>query len=209
MELPELAIKLISRDKKMRLLHLEKKGLRGLAIAESFRQNSSKSILSGIVMRRDFVIDGFVFGSTKIDGDDATEAILKMYDNLKRPDINFLLISGLIISQYNIVDIKKIHESIKIPTIGLTYKESKGIENSIKHHYPHSYDAKIKKYKKLGTRKKITLHTSQDVFVRKEGCTFDETKYLLNKLTLHGSFPEPLRVAQLLAKSLLQKGLSF
>jgi len=28
-------------------------------------------------------------------------------------------------------------------------------------------------------------------------------------LTLQGSFPEPLRVAQLLAKSLLQKGLSF
>jgi len=46
----------------MRHLHLEKKGLRGLAIAESFAQNSEKSILAGIVMRRDFVIDGFVFG---------------------------------------------------------------------------------------------------------------------------------------------------
>ena len=37
----------------MRSLHLEKKGLRGLAIAESFRLNSQKSILSGLVMRRD------------------------------------------------------------------------------------------------------------------------------------------------------------
>ena len=57
----------------MRPLHLEKKGLRGLAIAESFHQNSKKSILSGLVMRRDFVIDGFVFGETTLDGDDATE----------------------------------------------------------------------------------------------------------------------------------------
>ena len=47
----------------MRSLHLEKKGLRGLAIAESFKQNSVKSIFSGVVMRRDFVIDGFVFGN--------------------------------------------------------------------------------------------------------------------------------------------------
>ena len=46
----------------MRSLHLEKKGLRGLAIAESFRQNSEKSILSGLIMRRDFIIVGFVFG---------------------------------------------------------------------------------------------------------------------------------------------------
>ena len=193
----------------MRPLHLEKKGLRGLAIAESFRQNSSKSILSGIVMRRDFVIDGFVFGSSTIDGDDATDSILKMYEYLNRPDISYLLVSGLIISLYNIVDIRKIHETLEIPVIGVTYNESEGIENSIKHHFPNSYQSKIKKFKKLGVREKITLHTSSDVYVRKEGCTIHEVKCLLDELTLHGSFPEPLRVAQLLAKSLLKKGLSF
>ncbi len=193
----------------MRPLHLEKKGLRGLAIAESFHQNSKKSILSGIVMRRDFVIDGFVFGGATLDGDDATNAILQMYEDLKRPDISYVLISGLIISLYNIIDIKKIHQSLKIPIIGLTYHDSEGIEDSIKHHFPDSYKSKIKNYQNLGIRKKITLHTSSEVFVRKEGCTFHDVEYLLNKLTLQGSIPEPLRVAQLLAKSLLQKGLSF
>ncbi len=204
-----LAIRLILGETKMRPLHLEKKGLRGLAIAESFRQNSRKSILSGIVMRRDFVIDGFVFGSATLDADDATDVILQMYEDLKRPDISYVLISGLIISMYNIIDIKKIHQSLKIPIIGVTYHDSEGIEDSIKHHFPDSYKSKIKNYQKLGNREKITLHTSSDVFVRKEGCTLNEVKYLLNELTLQGSFPEPLRVAQLLAKSLLHKGLSF
>lgn len=193
----------------MRTLHLEKQGLRGLAIAESFHQNSKKSILSGLVMRRDFVIDGFVFGTTTLDGDDATETILKMYDELNRPDISYVLISGLIISLYNIIDIKKIHNLLQIPVIGVTYNESEGIEDAIKHHFPDSYESKIKKYHKLGSRDKITLHTSSDIFVRKEGCDSSDVKHLLDELTLQGSFPEPLRVAQLLAKSLLQKGLSF
>ena len=92
----------------MRSLHLEKQGLRGLAIAESFKQNSSKSIFSGIVMRRDFVIDGFVFGSATLEGNDATDTILTMYDDLQRPDISYVLISGLIVSMYNIINIKKI-----------------------------------------------------------------------------------------------------
>ncbi|TFH01882.1 MAG: DUF99 family protein [Nitrosopumilus sp.] len=196
-------------ETKMRPLHLEKKGLRGLAIAESFRPKSKKSILSGIVMRGDFVIDGFVFGGATLDGDDATNIILQMYDDLKRSDINYIIISGLIISLYNIIDIKKIHKSLKIPIIGVTYHDSNGIEDSIKHHFPDSYNVKIKNYQKLGIRKKITLNTSSDVFVRYEGCTLKEVDYLLNTLTLHGSIPEPLRVAQLLAKSLLQKGLSF
>lgn len=193
----------------MRFLHLEKQGLRGLAIAESFRQNSSKSIFSGIVMRRDFVIDGFVFGSATLEGNDATDTILKMYDDLQRPDISYILISGLIVSMYNIIDIKKIHESLQIPIIGISYHDSKGIEDAIKHHFPDSFESKISEYQKLGKREKITLNTSHDIFVRKEGCTINDVKYLLNKLTLHGSVPEPIRVSQLLAKTLLEKQLSF
>ena len=193
----------------MRSLHLEKKGLRGLAIAESFRQNSSKSALAGVVMRRDFVIDGFVFGSATLEGNDATDAILKMCDDLQRPDISYVLISGLIISMYNIIDIKKLSETLQIPIIGVSYHDSSGIEDSLKHYFPNSFQSKIDKYVKLGQREKITLSTSHDVYIRKEGCTLNDVKHLLDGLTLHGSIPEPIRVSQLLAKTLLEKGLSF
>lgn len=193
----------------MRTLHLEKKGLRGLAIAESFRQHSANSIFSGVVMRRDFIIDGFVLGSATLEGDDATNAVLEMYDELRRPDISYVLISGLIVSMYNIIDIKKLYDSLKIPIIGISYHDSQGIEDALKHHFPNSFESKITSYRKLGEREKITLNTSHDVFVRKEGCTLSDVKHLLNELTLHGSVPEPIRVSQLLAKTLLQKKVSF
>ena len=193
----------------MRSLHLEKKGLRGLAIAESFTQNSTKSIFSGIVMRRDFIIDDFVFGSATIEGDDATDTILKMYDDLQRPDISYVLISGLIVSMYNFIHVEKLFHSLKIPIIGITYNDSPGIESALKHHFPNSSESKIIAYQKLGKREKITLNTSHDVFVRKEGCTLSDVKHLLDEITLQGSVPEPIRVSQLLAKTLLRKRLSF
>lgn len=193
----------------MRSLHLEKKGLRGLAIAESFKQNSTKSIFSGIVMRKDFVIDGFVFGSATLEGNDATDVILKMFDELQRPDISYVLISGLIVSMYNIIDIKKLYHSLNIPIIGISYNDSKGIEDALKHRFPNSYEEKISDYHKLGPREKITLNTSHDIFVRREGCTLSDVTHLLNELTSDGSVPEPIRVSQLLAKKLLQKRLSF
>ena len=187
----------------MRTLHLEKKGLRGLAIAESFTRNSKKSVLAGVVMRRDFVIDGFVFGNATIEGNDATDTILSMFEKLNRPDISYLLISGIIISMYNIVDLKKISETLDIPVIGVTYQDSQGIDDSIRHHFPDSYESKLKEYSELKDREKITLHTTHDIFIRKEGCTISDVKHLLDELTLQGSFPEPLRVAQLLAKTKL------
>jgi len=187
----------------MRTLHLEKKGLRGLAIAESFSQNSIKSVLAGVIMRRDFIIDGFVFGKSTIFGDDSTDEILKMFHKLSRPDISFLLISGVIISMYNFIDVKRLSDELQIPVIAVTYDDSSGIDDAIKHHFPKTFEKKLEKYKKLADREKITLKTSYDIFVRREGCTLLDAKLLLNTLTLQGDFPEPLRVAQLLARTKL------
>ena len=82
-------------------------------------------------------------------------------------------------------------------------------ELKVLHHFPDSFESKLNEYEKLGQREKITLSTSHDVYVRKEGCTLNDVKHLLDDLTLHGSVPEPIRVSQLLAKTLLEKGLSF
>ena len=180
----------------MRHLHLEKPGLHGLAISESFSQDSKKSVLSGIVMSTDLVIDGFVFDHSTVGGDDATDVILSMYERLGRPDVSFLLISGLVISLYNIVNVKRISEKIGLPVIGVTY--------AIRHHFPESYESKLAEYSDIGSREKITLHTSHDLYIRNEGCTVLEAKQLLDKITLHGSFPEPLRIAQMLASTLLK-----
>ena len=188
----------------MRHLHLEKKGIRGLAIAESFSQDSKKSVLSGIIMSTDLIIDGFVMGHSTVGGDDATDAILEMHKRLDRPDVSFLLISGIVISLYNIVDLKRISEEIELPVIGVTYEESDGIKDAIKHHFPDSYKSKLAKYSKLGPREKITLHTSYNLYIRNEGCTILEAKQLLDKITLQGSIPEPLRIGQLLANTLLK-----
>ena len=102
------------------------------------------------------------------------------------------------------IDVKKISEKIGLPVIGVTYEDSKGIEDAIKHHFPKSYDSKLIEYSKLGTREKITLHTSYDLFIQNEGCTISEATRLLDKLTLQGSVPEPLRISQLLANTLLK-----
>ena len=192
----------------MRSLHLEKKGIRCLAIAESFRPSDKKSILCGLVMRRDLHIDGFVFGSPTITGDDSTATILKMFDDLKRLDINCVLISGLILSLYNIVDIKKLYHHLQIPIIGIAYSISSGIESTLKHHFSDS-QPKIYLYQKLGPREQITLHTSHNIFIRMEGCTKNEAIQILNSLTIQGSRPEPLRIAKLLAHSIVRNGLTF
>ena len=185
-------------------MRVEKKGIRVLGLAESFRSESSeKSILAGVVMRRDGIIDGAVFGSATMKGDDATEAMIKMYDRLSRNDINVIMLGGTIISLYNMVDVKDLQRVTGVPSIGVSFNESDGLEKSLRMHFPRGWKEKMAAYRRLGSREAIQLKTGYEIFIRVMGLTTDTARLVLDAFTLQGSVPEPIRVAKILARSRL------
>lgn len=184
-------------------MNINKKGIRVLAIAESFRKEKNKSVLSGIIMRKDMIIDGITFGKTTIGGDDATENIIAMYESLHRNDISFLLLDGLIISMYNIIDGKIIHDKIDIPVIAITFKNSKGIENSIKKYFPTNCKHKLDKLNKLGTRNLVLLKTNKILWIRNWGIELADAIKLLNSFLIQGAIPEPIKIAKLISNAYL------
>jgi uncharacterized protein len=111
-------------------IHLEKRGIRALAIAESFKAYCRYAVLAGVVMRRDMIIDGVVMSKSTLRGDDATQNIIAMYRNMHRNDVSCIFLGGIIISMYNIVDGAEIHKSTKLPIIALTFRPSEGIERT-------------------------------------------------------------------------------
>jgi len=191
----------------MKTLHLEKNGIRGLSISESFEKQEKHSILAGVVMSNEFLIDGFAFNHATLQGDDITEKILMMYKKLNRDDISYLLLPGTILSMYNIVDIDIIFEQLQFPVIAVNSKNSSGLHDTLKHHFPNNFENKIKQYEKLGPRQIIYLKSKNEIYLRMRGCTVEDCKTLLDKITLQGSVPEPLRVSQTLAKTLLKTSL--
>jgi len=186
-------------------LHLNKPGIRALGVAESFRKGQKRSVLAGVVMRSDFIIDGVAIGRTAVGGDDATSSIARLFKMLRRNDINVILVSGAILSLYNIIDVDLVAEKTHLPVVCLTYKETAGIEGSIKRHFPVGAEKKLEAYSKLGKRLGVRLHTGHRVYVRTSGIEPDSAKPVLDLFTIQGSIPEPVRVAKLLARALLAR----
>ena len=182
--------------------HPEKKGIRVFGIAESFKKfdTKKKSTLAGVVMRRDLVIDGMVFGNATLKGNDSTENILSMFKSLKRNDVNCIMLDGLIISMYNIVDGGLIQNKTGLPVIAITFEDSKGLEDNIRYHFPDESKLKLEQYRKLGKRDQVMLKTGKPLFIRYWGLTLTRAMTLLNSFTLQGSIPEPTRVAKLAAR---------
>jgi endonuclease V-like protein UPF0215 family len=82
----------------------------------------------------------------------------------------------------------------------LTYNESRGIEDAIRRHFEHP-QARIERYRRLGARSPVLLHTGYKVYVRNAKITDGDAKRVLDTFTLQGVVPEPVRLARLLARS--------
>ena len=185
-------------------MHIPKKGLRAFGIAESFAGRTS-STLAGVVMRKDLRIDGFAFGTVTIGGMDATDSILGMVRVLDRRDINVIMLSGCVIAWFNVVDPARIADESGIPVICVSYEDSDGLEADIRNHFPGDV-VRITAYRSLGERVPVTLHTHQTIFLRSWGLSLTDAMKLCNDFTLEGKIPEPLRVARLCSRHLINCG---
>ena len=182
-----------------------KKGSRILGIAESFNKKSDRSILAGIVYRLDRIIDGFSYIETRVGGMDATDKIIELYRDLKREDINYIMISGVVISLYNVIDLHKLYYMLNIPIISITYEESEGLTNYFIEKFPRDWHERLLIYYKNGDRRKIRLNNGFEIYVRTIGLSQKNAETILNKTTIEGKYPEPIRLARLIARKLREK----
>ena len=183
-------------------LHPFKKGLRVLGIAESFSKGTSgKSILTGIIIRKDMVIDGFALTSVTVGGMDSTDAVIGLFRSLRRGDINLLMLNGCVIAWFNVIDLGRVYESLNLPLICVTYDKSEGLEKYFREYFPHDWKQRLEVFNKNSGRKEISLHTGYRVFGREHGIEHEEAIRLLNMFTLQGRVPEPLRLARLLSRT--------
>jgi len=181
--------------------HVEKRGIRVFGIAESFKETDTTSTLGGVVVRRDLIIDGFVFSDVAIKGNDSTQKILSMFHSLKRNDINCIMLDGLIISIYNIIDAEEIAAKTGVPVIAITFRPSVGLDQTLERNFPHDSKQKLEQYRRLGQREKILLRTGKSIYLRSWGIRSREAIVVVNSFTLQGAVPEPIRIAKLAARA--------
>lgn len=182
-------------------MHTGKRGIRALGIAESFR-GRSRSVLAGVVMRRDLLIDGVAFGEVTVGGTDATRGVIELYRKLRRCDINFLMLGGCVIAWYNIIDPAELFNACGVPVIVVTYEDSEGLEDDIRRHFPGDTE-RLSAYRRLGQRRGVKLHTGYEIYIRSWGLDGRTDEILCQQFTHVGKVPEPIRVARLAARAML------
>jgi len=177
-----------------------KSGVRALGVAESTR-GGDRSTLAGAVVRADRVVDGFVFGDCTVGGTDATAAVEGLVADLDREDLRYVLVAGLALAWYNVVDLRAVAEATGRPVISVTFEKSEGLEPALRAEFSgDALDQRLATYRAQPPRRPVDVGDER-VFVRAAGCDDDEAAAAVDAFTPEGGRPEPVRVARLAARA--------
>ncbi len=178
-----------------------KSGVRALGVAESFRRDDTHSTVAGAVVRASRVADGFSFSRATVGGTDATTAVVDCYDRLDREDVRYVLVAGLALSWYNVLDLQAVHDAVERPVLSVTFEESSGLERPLREAFDgDALDRRLATYRDQPRRVPVELDHGR-AYVRAVGVEDDRARRVVRAFTPEGGRPEPLRVARLLARA--------
>lgn len=178
-----------------------KSGVRALGVAESYALDAEESTLAGVVCRSDRVVDGFVFGSCTVGGTDVTESVATLWRQLDREDVRYVLVAGVALAWYNVLDPEELADRIDRPVIAVTFEDSDGLEDALAEAFDGpALEDRLERYRALPERHSTTIG-GDDLFYRTGGIALAEAARVLEQFTTDGGRPEPLRVARLAARA--------
>jgi endonuclease V-like protein UPF0215 family len=141
-------------------------------------------------------LDGVLSGRVRRDGANATDTLIELVAGSKfNEHIRAVLLQGIALAGFNVVDIHRLSEELDIPVVVTVRRHPRlaMVKDALFDRTPGAA-RKWSLVEKAGPLEQIDA-----MWVQRIGLTREETVALLRATTLHGNVPEPLRLAHLIA----------
>jgi len=195
-----------AEDAKIRLVKPE---IRVLGIDDGVFTPHSKELVDvvGVVFRGGYWLDGFMHTRVQVDGMDATDRLAEMITRSPHyHQLRVVMVNGVTLGGFNVVDIKELHEKLKLPIIAVTREKPdfEDIKTALQN-LPES-EKRWKAIEKAGRMIKVrTREKEEPVYAHAVGVSEETAKRILKSTSTRSNIPEPLRVAHIIASGLGQE----
>jgi uncharacterized protein len=167
----------------------------------SFDKTTGKNVLViGTIFRGGTAMDGVMSTKVRIDGRNATSKLIKMINESKwHPQIRCIMIDGIALGGFNIIDIQAISIKTGIPVIAVMrqYPRLKQMKEAL---IKLNMKPKIKLLEKAGPIIRLSIH---NLHVQLAGINQENASEFIKLSTTHSNIPEPLRAAHLIGQGII------
>ncbi len=180
-----------------------KQQIRLLGIDDSpFTFTDKYGIVIGVVMRGGQYLECVLKRQISIDGDDATFVCKDIIEKSRhRKQLKAMLLDGIALGGFNVVDIEKIYNDTNLPVITITRDEPDFTK--IKKALQKNFTDWKKRFDLMKNGKIYKIKTKHNpIYVKCSGINIEEAKEIIKLSTIRGVIPEPIRVAHLIASGI-------
>lgn len=168
-------------------------------------KRGERALIIGVKMKKNR-IEAIYCSSIEVDGLDVTDAAIKIIFNAK--PIDTVLLGGISYAGFNIIDAVKVWEETRTPIIIISKEKpnNKSILSALKKHFE-DWNTRWEKIKKVLAKSKgiheVYLKSEKNpIYIENIGIKKEIAEKILRENTIWGRTPEPIRVANIIAKSI-------
>lgn len=178
--------------------------IRILGIDDGPFKFSDKTVpVVGVVMRGGY-IDGVMRTEVRVDGDEATEVVIDLLEKSRfKEQVRVLIIDGVALGGFNIVDLEEVNKRTGVPCISVT-REKPDFE-AMKKVLRSKFADWERRWAIVGRGDLFVVDTGhKPIHVRAVGMTEKEAAVVLRRSILRGALPEAIRVAHIIATAFVR-----
>jgi len=159
--------------------------------------------LVGVITRGGNLVEGVIKTSVEVDGLDGTEKLIAAIERSRhREDLALITLDGITVGGFNVIDIAKLSAQTGIPVVAVTRKTPD--LPSFRKALAEIPDAepRLRAAERAGKIRTVTVG-KKEVCYQKSGLPAEEAERAISLTATHSCLPEPIRLAGMIAKSIV------
>jgi uncharacterized protein len=168
----------------------------------AFERGDRYAPLAAVAVTLPEHVEAIGAGHVRVDGSDATARVVALVRRLGPLDgVRAVLLDGVVFGGFNVVDLDELHRSLELPIVAVTRRppDFPKIHDALRKWFPRTAAGR---WKILRAHRLFPVTTTgKPILATAVGCSRLDARWLVQRATVRGHWPESLRIAHLIASA--------
>ncbi|HZY70727.1 MAG TPA: DUF99 family protein [Thermoplasmata archaeon] len=156
----------------------------------------------GIVVSLPATVEAIAVSRVRVDGRDATDRVVALLRQLPPLEgVRAIVVDGIAVGGFNVLDLDRVAGELRRPVVSVTRRspDYRAIERALRTYFPRDAE---RRWRLIRAHRLFPVPTGgAPLWATAVGCTRADAVALLRRAAEHGYWPEPLRLAHLIARA--------
>ncbi|HLN50836.1 MAG TPA: DUF99 family protein [Thermoplasmata archaeon] len=168
----------------------------------AFERGDRYAPIAAVVLSSPDHVEAAALSRVRVDGRDGTARIIALFRAVTPPEgVRAILLDGAVVGGFNVLDLDAIHRATSLPVVAVTRRrpDFSRIRSALGRWFPRTAAARLAL---LRRHRLFRVPTGgAPIWATASGCTAADAVWLVRRTSVVGFWPEPLRVAHLVASA--------